>query len=363
MPRYFREPVIQQRNGFNSFDEMTHFMTKANPNDWHHFRTMSLDYLQQRAVPPRKLKASSLYTILSKHPHHILPLLHHELQQHHEGSDVGGGIIDTVGTLASELGHLLGLDWLAQAIGVAPTHSVPRTLHSEHIAYLVDQTYLPIDERKDQTLGYTRLEKYDSDLYAVYQNDGSGELIVTVRGTKLSANDIVQDMKILMGFEPTSERLDHMLTQLEHDFPNTKYDISGHSLGTMYIYGAFENHREHMDDIFMFNPASSPMQDQGMLQEYGNDPHTFYFINQGDIVSHGLYQQMSDTTFDTQVSLGPYIYSPLAAHSMTQWYGENVAASDDVFKPQQDWYEGLEDLTPDSAMNQDTEETQAANLS
>mgnify|MGYP001191213453 CR=1 FL=1 len=70
---------------------------------------------------------------------------------------------------------------------------------------------------------------------------------------------------------------------------------------------------------------------------------------------------MSDTTFENQVSLGPYIYSPIGAHSMTQWYPDNVAASDDVYHPPV--YEGLENLAPDSAMNQDTPETQAANLS
>jgi hypothetical protein len=73
---------------------------------------------------------------------------------------------------------------------------------------------------------------------------------------------------------------------------------------------------------------------------------------------------MDDVTFESQVSLGPYSYSPIGAHSMTQWYPENVAASDDVFKlQQQKQYEGLEDLAPDSKMNQDTEETREANLS
>ena len=363
MPRYFQDVVTPQRDGFNSFDEMTHFVTKTTQEDWNHLRRLSLDYLQHKKIPPQQLKRSSLYKVLTLPKHHILPLLHHEMQSHYDGDDVGGGITETVNTLTMETAHLLGIDWLAQLIGITPTHNVPRTLHSEHVAYLVDQTYLPPAERKNTTIGYTRLQKYDSDLYAVYQNDKSGELVVTVRGTKLNASDIVQDMQILMGQEPTSQKLDTMLTQLENDFPDTKYDIAGHSLGTMYIYGEFEEHRQHMDDIFMYNPASSPLQDQGMLHEYGNDPHTWYFINQGDIVSHGLYQQMDDVTFESQVSLGPYIYSPIGAHSMTQWYPEHIAASDDIYKPQQKQYEGLEDLAPDSQMNQDTEETRKANLS
>jgi hypothetical protein len=365
MPRYFQESVIPQRTGFNSFDEMTHFVTKTKDEDWDHLRRLSLDYLQGVKIPPQKLKSSSLYKVLTLPKHHILPLMHHEIQNHYDQQDVGGGVIETVNTLGSELNHLLGIDWLAQQLGISPQHKVPRTLHSEHVAYLVDQTYLPVDERKNSTIGYTRLQQYDSDLYAVYQNDRSRELIVTVRGTKLSAGsgDLMADIQILLGKEPTSQRLDTMLTQLENDFPDTKYDIAAHSLGTMYVYGEWDKHREHMEDIFMFNPASSPTQGVDMLKEYGNDPHTWYFMNQGDIISHGVYQQMDDVTFDTQVSLGEYVYSASAAHSMKQWYPENVAASDDVFKQQQQWYEGLENLTPDSKLNQDTQETREANLS
>ena len=116
-----------------------------------------------------------------------------------------------------------------------------------------------------------------------------------------------------------------------------------------------------MDDIFMFNPASSPFQDQGMLQEYGNDPGTIYFINQGDLVSNGLYQQIEPDTFNSQVTIGDYIYSPLGAHSLDQWFPDDVNQNDDVYKPPV--YEGLEDLNPDATMFQDTPETQEANLS
>ena len=142
-------------------------------------------------------------------------------------------------------------------------------------------------DRTKSTVGYTRLEKYDNDKFGVYQNDKSKELVVVVRGSKLDWSNMVDDMRIVSGMEPESQELDKMLDKLEADFPNVKYDIAGHSLGTMYIFSEFKEHREHMDDIFMFNPASSPLQSVDMLKEYGNDVNTWYHLNHGDIGGGG----------------------------------------------------------------------------
>ena len=79
--------------------------------------------------------------------------------------------------------------------------------------------------------------------------------------------------------------------------------IAAHSLGTMYVYSEFDDHRDNMSDIYFYNPASSPLQDTDMLHEYANDPGVHYHINQGDVVSHGRYQQMDDVTVDAQVTL------------------------------------------------------------
>ena len=363
MPRYFREEKPVVRNGFQSFEELTHFVTKAKPKEWEQFQSVAHRYLTGDIVPNRRLKKTSLHKILTSNAHHLLPELHHELQKHYDQEDIGGGIIETLITMGTESAHLLGLDWLAKVLGIIPSHKVPQTLRSEMVAYLTSQTYKPLSERKDKTLGYTRLEKYDNARFAVYQNDKSEELIVCVRGSKLDMSDIVADVKILAGGEPESKELDSMLDQLEEDFPGVKYDISGHSLGTFYIYSEFEEHRDNMDDIYMFNPASSPLQNTDMLKEYANDPNTWYFYNQADIVSNAAYQQVNSQTFDTQVSLAPYTYSLISAHSLGQWYAGDIAVSDDLPPPGPD-YEAQEATMDDVAeFQQDTPETQEAGLS
>ena len=363
MPRYFQDTPAPARDGFKSFDEITHFLTKVPHNEWRQFQSVAHSYLNGTQVPKRKLKKSALYKIVTaERGHHLLPELHGELQSYYDQEDVGGGITETLSTLGSAVGHLFGMDWLAKILGITPSTKVPQTLHSELIAWLTKQTYTPLKDRRSETVGYTRLEKYDNERFSVYQNDKSKELVVCVSGTKLNMSDVVDDMKILMGMEPESAELDKMLDQLEKDFPGVRYDMAAHSLGTMFVYSEFKEHRDNMNDIYFFNPASSPLQNTGMLQQYGNDPSTWYFVNQGDIVSNALYQQMNPLTFDTQVSLGPYVYSPLAAHSLSQWFPDSINLSDDL-PPAGPDYDNQKSSLETEEFGQDTEATQAAGLS
>jgi pimeloyl-ACP methyl ester carboxylesterase len=262
--------------------------------------------------------------------------------------------------LVGEASHLLGLDVLSDAIFGAPEHKlIP--LEAERGAYLTDMTYKSISERPDKTIGYTRLKQYDGDMFSVWQNDKSGELTVTVAGTKLNFSNILEDVKIFFGKTDSKlTALDETLNTIEKEFPGKKYNLVGHSLGTAYCFSELPDHRENIDQLLLFNAASSPLQDPNVLTEFANQDAQ-YFINHGDIVSDALLQNMNAETLQNNVYLGPYRYAPWSAHSMSQWYPESIAESDKL--PKQIVYEGLEDLAPDSAMNQDTPETQAANLS
>ena len=95
MPRYFREPEPVVRTGFKTFEELTHFVTKIKPHNWREFQGLAHRCLSGDIVPRRRLKKKSLYKILtSPTGHHLLPELHHELQQHYEEEDIGGGIAE-----------------------------------------------------------------------------------------------------------------------------------------------------------------------------------------------------------------------------------------------------------------------------
>ena len=115
-------------------------------------------------------------------------------------------------------------------------------------------------------------------------------------------------------------------------------------------------------DIYFFNMASSPLQNTDMLKEYANDPNTHYFFNQADLVSNAAYQQVNSQTFNTQVSLAPYTYSLISAHSLGQWYASDIAVSDDLPPPGPD-YEAQDTDMDVAEYERDTPETQAVGLS
>ena len=81
-------------------------------------------------------------------------------------------------------------------------------------------------------------------------------------------------------------------------------------------------------------------------------------------MSNALYQQMNNVTFDSQVSLGPYSYSILAAHGMTQWFPDDINKSDELPPKGPDYDNPPEGASMDiGEYGQDTKETQDAGLS
>ena len=233
---------------------------------------------------------------------------------------------------------------------------------SEVAAFLVKQTYSPIGERPLIGVdGYKRLPKYDTDFYSVWEKP-DGELLVTIRGTKLNHADIHADLKLLVGEQGKKlESLDPLFDQLEKDFPGKKYNTAAHSLGTSYLLKEFPEHRDNMDEVFLFNVASSPLQSEGELNTIANqDAH--YYVNSGDMVSSGAYQHMDRETLDNNLYLGDYMWSPLASHSVSQWYDHDQMVTEhgeqtrEHQRPEESSYEVAE-------LKQDNPQTRAEGLS
>ena len=61
------------------------------------------------------------------------------------------------------------------------------------------------------------------------------------------------------------------------------------------------------------------MQDGNYLDESANDEAYTYYINPSDTVSKALWQKMSDKTVARSYVAKPK-YSPVTAHSVSQWY-------------------------------------------
>ena len=367
MPRYSKnhrgELQKPKNRSFTSSRQLIHFLATASEDEWLPFQHTAADFLRGKKKPTRRLKRTHLHTLTTTKPFDLLRHVHDEFDSHHDPdreSLLGGGLVETIHTVGAEVSHLLGLDQLANLITGGPKIN-PRTLRSEIVAYLTDLTYDKPDKRPDETVGYTRVKKYDSEQFAVWEKS-DGELLVTVRGSKLNFSDISADIGIAFGKTgQKSDALDKLLTQIEEDYPGKKYDISGHSLATTYILSEFSEHRDNMDDVFLWNPASSPLQNSEFLKTQAN-ADAFFFINQGDMVSNGLYQQMTPETLDNNAFIGPYRYSPMAAHSLTQWFESDINLSDSLPPPGPDW-DNQETGFETAEFLRDTPETEAAGLS
>jgi hypothetical protein len=102
-----------------------------------------------------------------------------------------------------------------------------------------------------------------------------------------------------------------------------------------------------------------PAQNDAFEKQYANNQQYSYFVNHGDLVSANLIQHMTPQTLEHNVQFGSYIWSPVGAHSLTNWFPEGFAMQD-----------GTATQTPDkppsdetAEFHQDTPETQAAGLS
>ena len=108
----------------------------------------------------------------------------------------------------------------------------------------------------------------------------------------MNLGDLKDDAEILLGKTNVQDKAVNDLFKLldEH---NVHFDVAGHSLGTEFIMNGLQKD-EYVDKIMLFNPASSGLQDSKLLNERANNPKYSYFINGSDVVSHGIYQQMSN---------------------------------------------------------------------
>ena len=180
----------------------------------------------------------------------------------------------------------------------------------------------------------------------------------------LFAKQIEDVMHIVQANQLTQmQSLDPLFDQLEKDFPNTKYNTAAHSLGTSYLIKEFPEHRDNMNEVFLFNVASSPLQSEGELENIANQ-NAQYYVNSSDLVSSGAYGRMDRETLDNKLYLSDYTYSPIAAHSLTQWYDE-----DEMKKEQHEQYLAtpkqveISPTTDVAEYEEDTEETRAEGLS
>ena len=298
---------------------MMHFLTRQDPNDERyaiHFRGKAQEWLDGKSIPPARLDTRALRHIATSHPLHLAGELMTEMKHRRKGGDVGGGIAEALHTLGSAAANALGIPKIVEWLGGGYEHrKIPR--EQQIFAEAVQATYKKIEDRPDKLFGLVRLPEYDLDRLSVWKEPNKNAVFVSVHGTKMNWHDLGADAQILAGGTVTSQEVSETVTKLAA--AGFEIDIGGHSLGTQYIANLPLDVQEKIDDVYMWNPASSAFQNTQYLKEQANNEKYTYFMNPSDVVSNGLWQQMSHDTIDNQAYIGGYRWSPLAAHSMSQW--------------------------------------------
>ena len=308
--------------GFEGPAHMVHFLSRTRDDDpmWQHVAVRTAkDFLDERRVPRYKIRRNDLRKIRDHHPHVLGTEMMHEWRRARDGRHKGAGLGEAIASVFSEGAHLLGVDALASWVGLGPKQN-PMSTKEEEVAAALQQSYKAMEDRRGSVGSLTRRPEYDTDRIAVWEEQ-NGHLLVTVHGTTLNWSDLKDDAGILAGQQARSSELATLLEDLDNH--GETYDLAGHSLATQFIQNVVrDGGARNADDMYLFNPASSPFQSVEYLKENANDDRYTYFINQGDLVSSGLYQQMNQDTMDNRVHMGPYRYDPLQSHYMAQWVSE-----------------------------------------
>ena len=321
MPRYRRK---KEYNGFRNVNHLVQFLTRTSPNskEWAYFKKAASKHDQSDF----RARTQSLHSIENKHPKDVAKDVLHELRKHRRDEDIGGGITETL----HFLGNATRIPGAIQSLIANPYIHKEIPYEKKQIANALDLTYKDIGQRPARVGNLTRVSKYDTPRYSVWKQI-NGQYLITVHGTKLSnASDIGDDLKLAVGFSNAESK---ELQSLVKEFTKAgiEYDIAGHSLATEFIQNL---DLSNADSIYLFNAASSPLQSSQVLNERANDDKYTYFLNPSDLVSDGIFHQMNNNTLANSY-IGKYNFSPLSAHSLSQWYDENTQIEYDLTPEQQ----------------------------
>lgn len=303
MPKYTKSNPDYK--GFHNARHIMQYLTRTSKEskDWKYFVNAAKKHNQTELF----LSHRALTKIKTRHPKELAKDVLHEMKKHKRGEKTGGGITEAFHWFSNATripGYLRNLIWDPYNHRTIPNEK-------QEIALALQKTY---DEKRPAKVGsLSRIPKYDADRYAVWR-EPNGQMLITVHGTTLSGADIRDDLAIAVGFSKTeSDELNQLIQTFEKE--NITFDIAGHSLATTFIQNL---DLDNADSIYLFNPASSPLQSTSTLTERANDPQYQYFINPSDLVSDALFQKMEKQGVDNSY-IGEFKFSPLAAHSLSQW--------------------------------------------
>ena len=357
MPRYKRRESSAWK-GFDSHLHQVHFLLKQSGNALYkeHFQERAKRWLDGTEPALHRVSRRALKNIAYTHPHHVAQDVMSDMRQHSKGEDVGGGVTEAIQSLGRAASNVLGVPKILEWFGHKAYDTKPIPRQTQIFAAAISETYKKVGNRALHLFGMTRLPEYDTDRISVWRQK-NGEMYVSVHGTKLTGHDLAQDATILGGkTNITDSEVEAVITQLVNE--GHRVDVGGHSLSTLYLTNLPMEIQLQIDEVYLFNMASSPLMDNEYLDEIANrrDNYTF-FLNPSDLVSSGLYNQITDESIDDHAYIGDYRWSPLAAHGLEQWYPDLNMENMELYTPQEnaEWRVHLQGMARERARAEDRE--------
>jgi hypothetical protein len=304
-----------------TFNHMSQFLAHIDDGKWGHIRNVAGRALRGEIDLDRKIKPSSLKKIRDNRAVHLVtPLLMEHISHHDRHSEVhkGGGIHDALESSLQIVGGLLGGEKVNNWFGPEVVHK-KLSVRQRNMARLVDATYKP--KRPDEMERYTRVKEYDTNYGALWK--GPNDYVFAVRGTKFSKlKDIWKDLKIMGGSTSQGdEEFTKSFVRFTKEHPHAKLALAGHSLGTEIAYKAARDDPDQysgLEEIYLFNPASSPAQDKTHIRKIIGDQRVQLFLNKGDVVSNYFSQNLKPDE-QHRVHYGRFSRAPQNAHGLAQW--------------------------------------------
>ena len=308
MPRYKKVTNTQ----IVSHRHAQTYLSRMDKDTWDSVFIPAVKAIKKNPTGP-KIKQSSYEHIL-KHefPIQLIHSLHRERELHLEPKNdyhEGGGLGGAVKVVANSLGMNLGPEGNHRDL----------TDEEKDYAQLVDATYQ--SERPESYEEWTRMPAYDTTYGSFWQNTVDNRAVLTVRGTeKTHLKDLWKDVKMFAGSNSVhDDALNDSVKRFVADFPNRKYDISSHSLGSELIMNGVEQQNFDPEEILLFSPGSSPFMSKEHLQKHIANPDVKLFLNKSDPLSSYYSQVLTDDDL-SRVVFSDKTKNPLSAHNLSQWF-------------------------------------------
>ena len=245
----------------------------------------------------------------------------------HSGEPVGGGLGDAFNWVGHKLHQ--GYDLATAPIKAAwnlgrnafhfATHDNSISNHTKMVASGIKETYKrDPEDRKDNLGPYVRDKDFSDKWLDVWVSEGTGQCLVTVRGSVDAEDWLVDDAKIATGTGPR-DLIGSKLKQIWDKYDDGySMEISGHSLGASLVAAGLQSQNLDADVIDMFNPGVVPWSTDA-VSELAKNPNAFFYVNAIDPVSSGI----NTGNPEHLIMNAPVSYTnPILNHTVDQWISQ-----------------------------------------